>query len=480
MTNEPVPCSAPVDAIVDENALGRKPVDGPISGQDRIGPLDTLRGVAVLGILSVNILTFGLTAAGAQNPAHDFGDFTPPNLISWFATYVLFDGKFRAIFSMLFGASGLLFLERAEARGLGIRAADLYYRRTMWLIVFGLIHAYLVWWGDILFWYGVFGLVLFPFRNGSPAFLLIAGLLLLGLETPIAVVEHVNLVSVRDKALEAGRKAAKGEKLTDEELIAWGVWGQKKRELNPLPSELAREIETQRSGWWKAFLLRLDRAVLMQSTGVYRSGLTDVCSMMLIGMGLMKLGVFSARLSAGWYRWLALAGYAVGLPLSTLDGIQQVVSGFDLLEFGLFHGCTFPISRLAVALGHVGVIMLICQSRWFVWLTTPLAAVGRLALTNYILQSVLCTAFFDGWGLGRFATLERYQLASIVVIVWGVELVGSVVWLSVFEFGPIEWGWRALTYWRLPAILTKREARIEPGQPGIEPRSINQFDKGID
>jgi uncharacterized protein len=201
--------------------------------------------------------------------------------------------------------------------------------------------------------------------------------------------------------------------------------------------------------------------------------------MMLIGMGLMKLGVFSGTLSAGWYRWIALAGYAVGLPLSTFDGIQQVVSGFDTVESGLFHRCTFPISRLAVALGHVGVTMLICQSQWFGWITTPLAAVGRMALTNYLLQSILCTAFFDGWGFGQFATLERFQLASIMAIIWGVELLGSVLWLSVFEFGPIEWVWRALTYWRRPAIFKKSQAEIESGQTDIEPRPTVQSDKDI-
>src|SRR5262249_55063164 len=146
MDDELAPSVATAELPPDLEPFEPIPADGPIAGGDRIGSLDTLRGVGILGILVVNILTFGLPAAGAQNPVHDFGDFSPPNLVAWFVTYVLFDGKFRAIFSMLFGASGLLFLERAEVRGVGIRAADLYYRRTLWLILFGLVHAYLIWW----------------------------------------------------------------------------------------------------------------------------------------------------------------------------------------------------------------------------------------------------------------------------------------------------------------------------------------------
>jgi uncharacterized protein len=110
----------------------------------------------------------------------------------------------------------------------------------------------------------------------------------------------------------------------------------------------------------------------------------------------------------------------------------------------------------------------------------PLAAVGRMALTNYLLQSILCTAFFDGWGFGRFATFERHQLVSIVVIIWGIELLGSVVLLSVFEFGPIEWVWRALTYWRRPAIFKKKAAHIEPGPSEIGPQPTNQSGNRLD
>jgi uncharacterized protein len=437
------------------------PAVAPVAAPERLRALDTLRGVAVLGILTMNVLTFGLPLQAGQNPAV-FGELSTPNLVTWFASYVLCDGKFRAIFAMLFGAGAILLLERADRRGAGIRAADIYYRRTLWLIVFGLVHAYLIWWGDVLFWFGVFGLALFPLRNRSAAFLIATGVILLNLSIPMEIIRHNDLVAMREKS-EALAAEAKTRALTEQETAAWWAWEQKKRELNPPGKDLAREIDAQRAGWWKNFLRRAERTAWMQSSGVYRLGLTDVASMMLIGMGLMKLGVFSGEWSSRAYRWLALLGYGIGLPISTHVAIEMAVANFDVLEYGLLHHCTFPTARLLVALGHVAVVMHVWKSGWLGWLTVMLAAVGQMALTNYLLQSVICTAYFDGWGLGKFGTLERYQLLYVVLAVWGIQLVLSPLWLALFRFGPVEWVWRALTYWQWPGAAVQKSPSPSTG-----------------
>jgi uncharacterized protein len=444
------------------------PVAAPVPAPERLRSLDTLRGVAVLGILSVNIVTFGLPMSATTNPAV-FGEMSPPNVVAWFISYVLCDGKFRAIFAMLFGAGAVLLLDRADRRGAGIRAADVYYRRTLWLVFFGLLHAYLVWWGDILFWFGVFGLALFPFRNWSPALLIAAGVLLLHLSIPMAVIEHVELKAMRDRSLALAAEAAQGRTLTEDEQTAWWAWELKKRELNPPGKDLAREIEAQRAGWWTNFVRRADMAARMQSVGVYRYGLTDVGALMLVGMGLLKLGVFSGERSARFYRRLVLAGYGIGLPLETYVGIEGMVAQFDVLEHGLLHQCTYPVGRLAVALGHVGVVMLVCRTGWLRWPTALLANVGRMALTNYLLQSILCTAYFDGWGLGRFAALQRYELLYVVLAVWVFQLVFSTIWLSLFRFGPVEWVWRALTYGQWPGAAERPtpRPRTKPEEIGV-------------
>src|SRR4051794_10878257 len=99
--------------------------------------------------------------------------------------------------------------------------------------------------------------------------------------------------------------------------------------------------------------------------------------------------------------------------------------------------------------------MLACRAGWLRWPTALLAAGGRMALTNYLLQSIICTAVFDGWGLGRFGTLERHRLLYVVFAVWAAELLWSPVWLRVFAYGPAEWAWRALTYWQWPPIRNR-------------------------
>jgi uncharacterized protein len=471
MSDEPAPAVPHTEATPPPPDPEPVPAVGPVAASERIRALDTVRGVAVFGILLLNIFGFGLPASfqAVTNPSVTGGDLESPNLVAWFAAYILFDGRFRAIFSMLFGAGALLLLDRADRRGAGIRAADIYYRRTLWLLLFGVLHAYLVWWGDVLYWFGVFGLALFPLRNRSPWFLLTAGLVLLHSYIPLLVIDHLELLATRDKgeaAFAAARLArAAGGNWTEQQWADWSAWDRKKRELNPLPQDLAKEVETHRAGWWKVFLWRAGMTSHMQSVSIYRVGLSDILSMMLIGMGLMKLGVFTGELSAKAYRWLVLLGYGVGLPLSYHVALEMIQADFDTLKVGLLHQCTFPLARLAVALGHVGVVMLLCKSAWLWWVTGALAAVGRMALTNYLTQSVLCTAYFDGWGLGRFGTLDRSQLLYVVVAVWAFQLVISPIWLLFFRFGPVEWVWRALTYWQWPPMLARDKRAGEPPSP---------------
>ena len=150
----------------------------PVTNRERIVSIDTLRGVALLGILLMNIVVFGLPENAYDDPTIA-GGHTGLNLAFWYANQIFFEGKMRTLFSMLFGAGVVLLTLRAEERGGGLRARGIYYRRTLWLVVFGLLHAYFIWMGDILYYYGVVGLMLFPLRKLRPAALLAAGALLL-------------------------------------------------------------------------------------------------------------------------------------------------------------------------------------------------------------------------------------------------------------------------------------------------------------
>ena len=183
-------------------------------------------------------------------------------------------------------------------------------------------------------------------------------------------------------------------------------------------------------------------------------------SRMLVGMGLMKLGVFSAQRSRRFYLWMVGLGYGLGLPLMVFDAIELIRHRFSTEYF--MHGGIFynVFGSLVVALGHVGLLMLIVQSGALGWLTTRLAAVGRMALSNYLFDSIACTTLFYGYGFGLFGHINRTGLAAIVLTFWILQLLVSPIWLKYFRYGPAEWLWRSLTYWRIQPMLQRPEEKV--------------------
>jgi uncharacterized protein len=236
------------------------PTLGPVTAGDRIGAVDVLRGFALLGILLMNILAFALPQAAYFNP-RVAGGYTGPNLWAWVLQYVLFDGRMRGIFSMVFGAGALLLITRAEERGRGAEIADIYYRRTLWLLLFGAVHAYLVWWGDILYPYALMGLLLYPLRKLSPkALLIVAGVQIL-LLTGAGIGEGFRVRKMRDDAARADQAAAQGEKLTEEQTEAQKEWKEKLTELLPPPEEVKKEIADYTGGWVSALKRRAKQVI---------------------------------------------------------------------------------------------------------------------------------------------------------------------------------------------------------------------------
>ncbi|MDR3638878.1 MAG: DUF418 domain-containing protein [Isosphaeraceae bacterium] len=445
-----------VDSILSESTAA--PAVTPVGSAERVQSIDVLRGVALLGILLMNILEFGLPLGAELNPSIAGGD-KGLNLAAWVANHVLFEGKMRAIFSMLFGAGAVLITSRPERRGGGIELADIYYRRTLWLIAFGLAHAYLLWEGDILFTYGLFGLVLFPLRNVKPWYLIAAGLLLLAPLTPGCLRESMEIRSLRKKAAEAAAVAAAGRPLTDRQQEDRFAWKEKLKGLHQDPGEIAEEYKDHRGSYWRLFLRRTRVVPGTQSSDLYRFGVFDALGMMLLGMGLLKLGVFSAELRSSTYIRLLSFGYGVGVPLNALTGYLYYRSGFDP-AYLMTHYAIYQYGRLLVALGHIGVVMLVVKASVLPRLTTSLAAVGRTALTNYLGTSLVCTVLFNGYGFGLFGRLQRVQLLGVVLAVWATQLVVSPLWLRVFRFGPVEWLWRSLTYGRRQPMIRSRESRV--------------------
>jgi uncharacterized protein len=418
----------------------------PVQSAERIGAVDALRGVAVLGILLMNILGFALPFQASFDPTAG-GGHTGINLWIWSVNTVLFEGKMRAIFSMLFGAGMLVLTSRLEQRGLAAEAADVYYRRLLWLLAFGLIHAYFIWWGDILFFYAVLGLFLFPLRRLSSRVLVTAGVVLLLVGAGRNLLGAFEARSARDAAIAADAAAASRRTLTEEQKAAQTAWSERLKAMRPPPDALAAEIAAYRGSYLDALRQRAGFLAGAQAQWLYHFFVFDIGGMMVIGIGLLKLGLLTARLRSATYALVALAGYGVGLPLAAVAVRHDVISGFDPVTMA-FGSAMHAVARLPVALGHVAAIMLVYKAGIARWLTPALAAVGQAAFSCYILESVICTTIFYGYGLGLFARLERYQLYLVVAGVWLVLLVASPIWLARFRFGPLEWAWRSLTYAR--------------------------------
>jgi uncharacterized protein len=440
----PVPGST---IVVEVPAVVTPESTAPTRAGDRIASIDVLRGVAVLGILLINIVPLGLPFAAYNDPTIA-GNRSPLDFWSWAINAVLIEGKMRAIFSLLFGASVVLISGRLEARRPATNAADVHLRRNLWLMLFGVVHSYfLLWPGDILFTYGVAGLPLFAFRRLRPRTLIMLGAAILALQAPKVAYHNLELAEASTGLRDLAPAIASGAPLTPEQQKSRVEWTATLSEDKPAPDQLRQTIEDHRGGYLRNLAGAASVSVYLESMYLYKVGLWDAAGVMLIGMALMKVGVLSARRSYRFYLIMALAGYAIGLPL----GIWVVA---DWMRHGFEAGAQWlsldDVTRMSVALGHVAVVMMVCKAGVAEWVTRWLSAVGRMALTNYILQTIICVTIFCGFGFGWFGRLTRHELYYIVPVIWVIESIGSVVWLRWFQYGPLEWVWRWLSYRQRP------------------------------
>jgi uncharacterized protein len=415
-----------------------------------------IRGVAVLGILLMNIASFALPQQAYSDPTVA-GGATGVNLAVWAINNMMFEGKMRAIFSILFGAGMVIFMSRGEKRGAGMIVSDVYHRRLLWLLAFGVLHAYFVWEGDILYWYALTGLLLHCFRNLTPKWLFVAGVLALAMMIPQNIMNSREIQTLRRKATTADLVARAGKQLTEEQVEDQKKWTEKLDELKPSQKAINKETEEHRGGYWKLFVSRAPVASRMESVVYYRY-LWDVVGMMLIGMGLFKLGYLSAARSYREYAVVACIGYGLGLPGSIVVARQMIRSGFEPSRVMLLDS-TYDIRRLAMVLAHISVVMIVCKSGALSWLTSRLAAAGQMAFTNYLSTSIICTTVFNGYGFGLFGKLDRVHIYAVVLAVWTVQLLWSKPWLQHFRFGPFEWVWRSLTYWKRQPLRVILEPR---------------------
>ena len=381
----------------------------------------------------VNIQSFAMVEAAYFNPKA-YGDLSGANQWVWSASYVFADQKMMTIFSMLFGAGIVLMAEGRERAGRSPAAA--HYRRMAALIPFGLVHAYCLWAGDILFTYALCGMVAYPFRRLQPAVLLPIGIALISVASAIFLLSGW---SVRFWPPEAIVEFSK--------------------ELDPSSEMIAAELATYRGGWLRQMEHRLPTALMFQTFVFAMWGFWRATGLMLIGMALFKLSIFSAERSTRFYLTLVGVGLLIGVPLVSFGAYRGFEYGWAS-PYAFFISSQFNYwASLLVALGWIGIVMLACRaSGRTANIVTPLTAVGRLALSNYLLQTILCTTLFYGHGFGLFGRVERVGQLAIVVAIWALQLIWSPLWLRYFTMGPAEWLWRAATYFNLPPLRRQAAA----------------------
>jgi len=424
-------------------------VVGPVGQRERIFALDVLRGVGLLGILVMNISTFGLHEGFDFRPV-SIGDIGTLNMTLWAARFVLFEGKMRGIFTLLFGAGVVLLTARIEKRGETWRGADIFGRRNLWLVAIGLAHGYFIWFGDILYVYGLTALLfLYPCRKLKAKTLIAAGLAVFAVAGAYHGVRYEKRKRQIERAQIAATAEAAGQKLTDEQKEDLRARQKLQKAVHPDQAELDRENAEMRGGYWTVMKRYGAITNELNSSVYYQFGFCDYLGMMLIGMGLLQAGFLTAQLPHRVYLWTAVVGYGIGVPLGALSTWEAWRHGFEPLANFRWLGLPYDLERLPMAMAHAAVVVMIVKAGALKWITKPLAAVGQTALSNYLGTSVICTLIFNGYGLGMFGKLQFYQLFYVVAGVWAVNLIASPIWLKYFRFGPVEWAWRSLTYWKM-------------------------------
>ena len=399
---------------------------------DRYISIDAVRGFAVLGILLMNIVGMGLPAFAYLDPTYAGGS-TGADLWTWGINNVLTDGKMRALFTMLFGASAVLIAERAEGGRPG--PAQTHYRRMFWLFVIGMLHAYFLWWGDILVTYALAGLVIFPFRKLAVRTQVIIGVVIL---TGLLV---ANLMVANE--LDALYAAAKAPGATPAAISAWQEASQL---VAPSQALKLQELAGYRGGFMDALRVRALAARLIQTYLMPTSEIPEAIGQMFLGMALFRSGFFTLKWSTRRYQAAIAIGYLLAAPATAWLAWKIQQSNFDPLVLNRLEAWQ-QVTRPLIALAHASVLLLIIRAGAAQAVVNRLSAAGRMAFSNYLMTSIITTLLFDGFGVGLYGHLSRFGELAVVAGVWVFILAWSKPWLARFHYGPFEWAWRSLVKW---------------------------------
>lgn len=398
--------------------------------EHRIAALDLIRGVAVLGILAINIAGFAqpLIATTTPHLPHPGSLFDE---LAFAASFLLFEGKMRGLFTILFGAGMVLFMERAEAAGRDPEPLQL--RRLGWLALFGYLHFALIWWGDILFTYALCGAAaVFCWRAPRKPLVALALTLFalyhvqgMAFSLPdIAAEQAVSTGSPSDVRAAEHRETMryKIERMDQELQLYRGSW----------PVMTADKLTEQR--FWPL--------------AVALAAFCETLPLMLIGMVLYRSGFFSGGWPPGRLKAVAGGGLLLGGAMTLAALAWAWPRHFPPVAMNALLASWLALPHLLMALGYAALLVLAAPRLLATWIGKRLVAAGRMAFSNYIATSLAMTALFYGWGLGLFGTVGAAGQLAFVLLGWVAMLAWSKPWLDRFAQGPLEWLWRSLTYWR--------------------------------
>lgn len=398
----------------------------PVAPQERIASLDVLRGFALFGILTVNMIGFSWPVEIMVLRA-DFWE-SPVDAVADGAIQFLAEGKFYPLFAFLFGLGAALQMERAES--LGAKFTGRFCRRLLVLLGFGLAHALLLWEGDILVWYALCGFLLLPFRKRQPTTVLIWALICLLLPALFILMIWALLVGL--SLIPEFAKAIQEALTQDPEAYTW---------------QLEETIRIFAQGSYaEIFAARFSNLLYMWMVGLFY--VPTFFAMFLVGLyaGKRRLLQDSAA-HAGRIRQVLFWGLIVGVPANLFYAASMAMSDMADVRFVWLLGhAVLTVGGPALSLAYAAALVLLWQLAFWQRALRWIASTGRMALSNYLLQSFICTTIFYSYGLGLFGSVGRATGLGLAILIYVAQVGFSVWWLQRFQFGPMEWLWRTLTY----------------------------------
>ncbi len=409
----------------------------PTKINERIGSLDFLRGVAILGILFINIESFAY-----PNPwsSWQYGYDSSIDHNTRFWVYFLTQGKFYTMFALLFGVGFVIFMERVQGKEKGLKTLDLYVRRLLWLFVFGVLHAYLIWDGDILYHYAICGFLLLPFRVVQSKYLI---LIVAFLSSLLFIKSYENIGNRKDK-FESYQKTLKvpENQQTDHETKRINSW---EKRYSIKSSNTTEVVENPKPNYWEGVKSSYNKLKVHKGYFYHQSLIISTLIVMLIGMLLYRTGIFSDYRSWNYY-WIITIGLVLfGLLINYLRYFHWTYKDHEPV-LDVWKALLFTFPKEILGIGYILLFNGFYQKFLKNIKIKVLSKIGRTALSNYIFQSIILGLIFYGYGFGLFNQLSRFELLGFVVTIWVIQILLSMLWLKYHKQGPLELIWRKLTY----------------------------------